>query len=274
MSILSQLIIGFIALLHIYILWLEMFAWTTRGRKVFKSIPNDQFEKTKVMAANQGLYNGFLAAGLIWSLFISDVSWSKNVAIFFLFCVLVAGIYGAFTVSRRIFFVQSVPAILGLLSLVDFNFQKEKADFTFFKWNIRESYYLKTNFTDTLYFINTYPLEEAVSFALLNKEDKQTLHNILDTISFPKNKISFEDNKIEDGTTYAFLIKNDITSKKLKIHGKKGPKQFWELGQTLEKIKDKYQFITIDKKIELSEMNKSLFYIPAPPIIKTDSSKI
>ena len=118
MNVLSQLIIGFIALLHIYILWLEMFAWTTRGRKVFKSIPEDLFEKTKVMAANQGLYNGFLAAGLIWSLCIANADWAKYIAIFFLSCVLVAGIYGALTASKRIFFVQAVPAILGLLSFM------------------------------------------------------------------------------------------------------------------------------------------------------------
>jgi len=118
MTLLTQIMIGFVAFIHLYILWLEMFAWTTRGRKVFKTIPADQFEKTKVMAANQGLYNGFLLAGLIWSLFITDVSWSKNVAIFFLSCVLVAGIYGAITVSKRIFFVQSIPAILGLLSML------------------------------------------------------------------------------------------------------------------------------------------------------------
>ena len=118
MTLLSQIIIGFIALLHLYILWLEMFAWTTRGRKVFKTIPADQFEKTKVMAANQGLYNGFLAAGLIWSLLIHDIAWSQNTAIFFLSCVLVAGIYGALTASKRIFFVQAIPAILGLLSLL------------------------------------------------------------------------------------------------------------------------------------------------------------
>jgi putative membrane protein len=117
MNIVSQIIVGFIAFIHLYILWLEMFAWTTRAKKVFKTIPEDQFEKTKVMAANQGLYNGFLAAGLIWSLFISDVNWSSNVALFFLGCVLVAGLYGAFTVSKRIFYVQSVPAILGILSL-------------------------------------------------------------------------------------------------------------------------------------------------------------
>jgi putative membrane protein len=110
--------IGFVAFIHLYILWLEMFAWTTRGRKVFKTIPADQFEKTKVMAANQGLYNGLLAAGLIWSLCITEVSWSKNIAILFLYCVLVAGVYGALTVSKRIFFVQGIPAILGLLSLL------------------------------------------------------------------------------------------------------------------------------------------------------------
>lgn len=108
MNLLSQIIVGFIAVLHIYILWLEMFAWTTRAKKVFKIIPEDQFEKTKVMAANQGLYNGFLAAGLIWSLLICNATWSKNVALFFLGCVLVAGIYGALTASKRIFFVQAV----------------------------------------------------------------------------------------------------------------------------------------------------------------------
>jgi putative membrane protein len=118
MNLISQLIIGLIAVLHIYILWLEMFAWTTRAKKVFKTIPEEQFEKTKVLAANQGLYNGFLAAGLIWSLLITDVDWSKNIALFFLSCVLVAGIYGALTASKRIFFVQVVPAILGLLSLL------------------------------------------------------------------------------------------------------------------------------------------------------------
>ncbi|TBX70189.1 DUF1304 domain-containing protein [Flavobacterium silvisoli] len=122
MNLLSQLIIGFIAVLHLYILWLEMFAWTTRGRKVFKHIPEEQFEKTKIIMANQGLYNGFLATGLIWSLYISDTDWSSNIAIFFLTCVLIAGIYGAMTASKRIFLIQAVPAILGLLSfLLDLN---------------------------------------------------------------------------------------------------------------------------------------------------------
>jgi len=118
MNLLSQIIVGFIAVIHLYILWLEMFAWLTRGPKVFQSIPADLFERTKVMAANQGLYNGFLAAGLIWSLLITDAFWSKNVAIFFLGCVLIAGIYGAMTVSKRILFVQAGPAAIGLLSLI------------------------------------------------------------------------------------------------------------------------------------------------------------
>ena len=118
MNLTTQIIVGFIAFIHLYILWLEMFVWTTRGRKVFKTIPADMFEKTKVMAANQGLYNGFLAFGLIWSLFITDARWSINVALFFLSCILIAGIYGAITVSKRIFYVQSVPAILGILSML------------------------------------------------------------------------------------------------------------------------------------------------------------
>lgn len=117
MNILSQIIIVVVALLHFYFLYFEMFAWTTKGSKIFRNFSKDIFPKTKAMAANQGLYNGFLAAGLIWSLLISDVIWSKNIALFFLSCVLIAGIYGAYSVSKRIFFVQGIPAILGLFSL-------------------------------------------------------------------------------------------------------------------------------------------------------------
>ena len=113
-----QALILIIALLHIYFLWLEMFVWTTTGRKVFKTLPQDLFEPTKVMAANQGLYNGFLSAGLIWSLFITDETWSDNVALFFLSCVLVAGIYGGITVSKRIFYVQGIPALVAITLLV------------------------------------------------------------------------------------------------------------------------------------------------------------
>ncbi len=114
MLVLSKILIGLVAVEHLYILWLEMFAWTTRGKKTFKSLPEDLFEKTKGLAANQGLYNGFLAAGLLWSLVICDPVWSVNVAVFFLSCVITAGVYGAFSAQRSIFYVQALPAIIAL----------------------------------------------------------------------------------------------------------------------------------------------------------------
>lgn len=85
------------------------------GKKTFKgSLPNELFKPTKKLAANQGLYNGFLAAGLIWSFFIENPEWQKNIQLFFLGCVIIAGIYGALSASRKIFFVQALPAILAL----------------------------------------------------------------------------------------------------------------------------------------------------------------
>lgn len=103
-----------IAFMHLYFLWLEMFAWTSRGRKVFKSLPQELFEPTKTLAANQGLYNGFLAAGLIWSVFIKDAEWQKAIGLFFLGCVAIAGIYGGFSADKKIFFVQGLPALIAL----------------------------------------------------------------------------------------------------------------------------------------------------------------
>lgn len=115
MEIISKILIALVAIEHLYILYMEMFAWETLGKKTFKgSLPNEMFKPTKTLAANQGLYNGFLSAGLIWSLLISDEIWAKNVAIFFLGCVIIAGIYGALTASKKIFFVQALPAILAL----------------------------------------------------------------------------------------------------------------------------------------------------------------
>ncbi|MEO6304756.1 MAG: DUF1304 domain-containing protein [Bacteroidia bacterium] len=115
MKLISEILILLVAIIHFYIVYLEMFAWTTKGKATFKSFPADLFEKTKGLAANQGLYNGFLAVGLIWSLLIFDVNWSCNVAYFFLGCVMVAGIYGAVTVQKTILFVQTIPAGLALL---------------------------------------------------------------------------------------------------------------------------------------------------------------
>ncbi len=121
MEIISKILIAFVALEHLYIMYFEMFAWETIGKRTFKSIPENLFKPTKSLAANQGLYNGFLAAGLIWSLLIYNKEWSVNISIFFLVCVIIAGIYGAITASKRIFFVQALPAILALIAVL---FQK------------------------------------------------------------------------------------------------------------------------------------------------------
>lgn len=114
----AKIIIAIVALLHFYFLWLEMFAWTTKAKKVFRKFPEDLFEPTKTLAANQGLYNGFLAAGLVWSLIIQNPNWQVYVALFFLGCVAVAGIYGALTASKKIFTVQALPALLGIVLLL------------------------------------------------------------------------------------------------------------------------------------------------------------
>ncbi|MCB0641875.1 MAG: DUF1304 domain-containing protein [Phaeodactylibacter sp.] len=114
MLLIAQILIGIIAALHLYFLWLEMFAWTTRGPKVFRQFPKEFFEPTKALAANQGLYNGFLVAGLVWTFFIKDPIWQQHVAVFFLTCVAVAGLYGAWTADRKIFWVQGLPALIAL----------------------------------------------------------------------------------------------------------------------------------------------------------------
>ena len=112
----ATLFTALVAIEHFYILYLEMFAWETKGKKVFKgAMPDNMFTPTKRLAANQGLYNGFLAAGLVWSLLITNENWQTNVAIFFLICVIVAGVYGALTAQRKIFFLQALPAIIALV---------------------------------------------------------------------------------------------------------------------------------------------------------------
>ena len=118
MEIAVKIVIGIVALFHVYVMWLEMFAWTTRGPKTFKNFEKDLFPKTKALAANQGLYNGFLAAGLTWSFFICNPEWYFNVSLFFLTCVSVAGIYGALTADKKIFFVQALPALIGITLLL------------------------------------------------------------------------------------------------------------------------------------------------------------
>ncbi|MCU7930573.1 MAG: DUF1304 domain-containing protein [Candidatus Thiodiazotropha sp. (ex Codakia rugifera)] len=116
MSTIANVIVGLIALLHIYILFLEMFLWDKpTGLRVFKQT-REVATASKVLAANQGLYNGFLAAGLIWGLSLG--SGGNAIKVFFLCCILVAGIYGAVTVGRKILFIQAVPAAIGLVFIL------------------------------------------------------------------------------------------------------------------------------------------------------------
>ena len=125
MQIASTLLVILVAIEHVYILILEMFLWTTpRGQKAFGLTP-EFAQQTKTLAANQGLYNGFLAAGLVFGLLHPDFMVGVQIQIFFLACVAVAGIYGAFTAKFSILFVQTLPALLaiGLLgATVYFNF--------------------------------------------------------------------------------------------------------------------------------------------------------
>ena len=119
MEILAKVLTGLVALEHLYILYMEMFSWEKLGKRTFRgAMPDELFKPTKVLAANQGLYNGFLAAGLIWSFFISDPLWSSNVAIFFLSSVLAAGLYGGLTASRKILTAQALPALVALICVL------------------------------------------------------------------------------------------------------------------------------------------------------------
>ena len=105
-----------VALVHLYFLVLEMFLWTTpRGRRIFGTTPEFAAE-SKTLAANQGLYNGFLAAGLLWGLTLGAAG--RPVVVFFLGCVIVAGVYGAATVTRKILFVQALPAAIALVAVL------------------------------------------------------------------------------------------------------------------------------------------------------------
>lgn len=113
MDVIAAVLVVLVALLHVYFLVLEMFLWTKPlGLKTFRNTP-EKAETTRVLAANQGLYNGFLAAGLLWGL----VTAQWRVVVFFLLCVIVAALYGAWSVNKRIFFVQGLPAIAALAAV-------------------------------------------------------------------------------------------------------------------------------------------------------------
>ena len=116
MSMLANIVVALIALLHVYILVLEMFLWDKPvGLRAFGQT-QAAATASKVLAANQGLYNGFLAAGLFWGLLLGNEG--HAIKLFFLGCVLVAGLYGAATANRKILFIQAIPAAIGLALLL------------------------------------------------------------------------------------------------------------------------------------------------------------
>lgn len=115
MSTLASIVIAIIALMHLWFLVLEMFLWNKpTGLRAFGLTP-EFAEQSKVIAANQGLYNGFLAAGLIWGLILGGTPEGTHVKSFFLACVLVAGLYGGFTATRKVLWIQAAPALVGLV---------------------------------------------------------------------------------------------------------------------------------------------------------------
>jgi putative membrane protein len=114
MHMVANALVLLVAALHLYFLVLEMFLWTRPlGMKTFRNTP-EKAEATRVLAANQGLYNGFLAAGLLYGV----ATGSREFCLFFLACVVMAGAYGAYSVNKRIFFVQAVPAIVAMAAVL------------------------------------------------------------------------------------------------------------------------------------------------------------
>jgi putative membrane protein len=117
MNWIANFLVALVAALHVYFMVLEMFLWTKpRGLKTFHNTP-EKAADSAVLAANQGLYNGFLAAGLFWGLVHGTPAFAFQIKVFFLLCVIVAGVYGAVTVSRRILLVQAAPAAFALILL-------------------------------------------------------------------------------------------------------------------------------------------------------------
>jgi putative membrane protein len=117
MILIANILVAVVAALHLYFLILEMFLWTRPlGLKTFRNSP-EKAAQSAVLAANQGLYNGFLAAGLVWGMLHSNPGFAFQIKVFFLLCVIVAGLYDAASVSRRILYVQAAPAALALILL-------------------------------------------------------------------------------------------------------------------------------------------------------------
>ncbi len=114
MNLAAKIVAGFVAVEHVLILIMEMFLWRTLGAKIFKLTP-EFAEQSANLAMNQGLYNGFLAAGLVWALLYKDANIARQIALFFLGCIVVAGVFGAATAKITILFTQGLPALIGFL---------------------------------------------------------------------------------------------------------------------------------------------------------------
>ena len=114
----ALVLVALIAALHFYIAWFEIFAWTTRGPAVFDMFPQELFEQTTQLAANQGIYNAFLAIGLVWSLLIKEDDWQFRIAVCFLVFVALAGIMAMVTVAFKSGLPQLVPASVALILLI------------------------------------------------------------------------------------------------------------------------------------------------------------
>ncbi|WP_379132449.1 DUF1304 domain-containing protein [Paenibacillus sp. sgz500958] len=116
--VISIILVSIVAAIHIYIVYLEMFMWSTpKGMKTF-GLTEQVAKDSKSLAFNQGLYNGFLAAGLIWGLLYGDQAVGRNIQLFFLSCVLIAGIVGSLTAKKSILYVQALPALLAMISVL------------------------------------------------------------------------------------------------------------------------------------------------------------
>jgi putative membrane protein len=118
MTIAATILTALVGLLHVYILYLEMFLWTKpQGLKTF-GMSLEKAEETRVLGANQGLYNGFLAAGLLWSIVHPSAVFAYELRVFFLGCVIVAALYGAWSASRKILFTQGLPALVAMIAVL------------------------------------------------------------------------------------------------------------------------------------------------------------
>lgn len=118
METISRILVALVAVEHLYILYLEMFLWTKPAGMRSFGTTKEFAESSRTLAANQGLYNGFLAAGLLWSIIHPDPTIGRQISLFFLGCVLVAGIYGGITVKRSILLVQALPAFIALAAVL------------------------------------------------------------------------------------------------------------------------------------------------------------